>query len=70
MKAIRLHARGGRESIRFEDAPAPSAGRPGRGGVRSYRSGRRLHAEQVSRLSPRDGLPSEPEVDEGCAGLR
>jgi NADPH2:quinone reductase len=30
MKAIRLHARGGPESLRFEDAPAP---RPGPGEV-------------------------------------
>jgi NADPH:quinone reductase-like Zn-dependent oxidoreductase len=26
MKAIRLHARGGPESLRFEDAPTPWAG--------------------------------------------
>src|ERR1700748_2490314 len=31
MKAIRLHARGGPESLRFEDAPTP---RPGVGEVR------------------------------------
>ena len=30
MKAIRLHARGGPESLRFEDAPTP---RPGPGEV-------------------------------------